>query len=467
MTVVSWIRRSLRDFDNTSIKKASREDDEVVPFYCVDTDYFREEELGYPRVKFWRDSLKSLKERMDEKGKDLVVRKGNPVEKLEKVVEETNANKVVVNQDYTPYFRQLVKRVREQLDVELETVKDVVMFDKKEITTNKGTPYKVFTYFMKKWFEREKRKPERHRDYVVPDLESDRIPSLEELGFYKPEELVWQWNPSRKGGLERLEGFKEKIGFYKERRDQPSIDGTSKISPHLKFGTVSIREVFWEMEDLKREKPEYSDGVKEWQEELAWRDFYFQVLWNWPETVNNAFLEDFRDINWSKNDKLFEKWAKGKTGFPFIDAGMRQLRKTGWMHNRARMAVTSFAAKDLWLDWRKVHDYFSRNFVDAELSSMIGGVQWAYSIGTDAQPYFRIFNPWTQGEKHDPDGDYIRRFVPELEKVPDEYIHRPYEMPVQVQKKSGCEIGVDYPKPMVDHEKRRKKALENFKRMKK
>ena len=466
MTVIAWLRRSLREFDNTSVIRASEESETVIPFYCVDDDYFRETELGYPRVKFWRESLEELKESLEDKGKDLVIRKGKPVEQLKKIVKETDTEKVVVNQDYIPYFRELLEKLREELEVPVETVKDVVMFEKEEITTNKGTPYKVYTYFMKKWFKRDKRKPEEPEDYTVPDLKSDDIPSLEELGFEEPEDFEWKWNPGREGGLERLESFKDDIAFYNEKRDSPAVDGTSRISPHLKFGTVSIREAFWEMEEFKEEEPGAEDGVKTWQEELAWRDFYFQVLWNWPETVDTAFLEDFRELDWKTDKELFKKWKKGKTGYPFIDAGMRQLKRTGWMHNRARMAVTSFAAKDLWLDWRMVHEYFKRTYVDAELSSMIGGIQWAYSIGTDAQPYFRIFNPWTQGEDHDPDGEYIREFVPELEEVPDRYIHRPYKMPEEVQEEAKCIIGKDYPEPMVEHDEAREKALKRFKEAK-
>ncbi len=467
MTVIAWVRRSLREHDNTSIRKASESSEEVVPFYCVDKKYFSEADLGFPRVKFWRDSLVEFKENLEEqKGKKMVLRHGKPVEELKKLVEESGADKIVVNQDYTPYFRDLLRDVRKSLDVKVETVKDIVMFEKEEITTNKGKPYKVYTYFMKKWFKNQKRRPEKVKKYVVPELGSDKIPSLRELGFDKPEKIDWAWNPGRKGGIERLEKFKDKIGFYGEKRDFPSKEGTSKLSPHLKFGTVSIREVFWEMERLREKNPSYDEGVRVWQEELAWRDFYFQVLWNWPETVEKAFIEDFRGINWVDDKEKFKRWAEGKTGFPFIDAGMRELEKTGWMHNRARMAVTSFACKDLWLDWKKVHRFFSRKFVDAELSSMIGGVQWAYSIGTDAQPFFRVFNPWTQGEKYDPDGTYIRKFIPELEEVPDKYIHRPYKMSEETQKSSKCILGDDYPYPIVDHDEKRKESIEKFRKIK-
>lgn len=455
----------MREHDNTALVEASKEHEEVIPFYVVDDDYFDNADLGYPRVKFWRESLLEFREDLRKKGKDLIVRNGDPIEQLKKIVEETDADKIYFNRDYSKYSRERDEKVR-GLDVEVEDFKDLTMFEKKEILTNDRTPYQTYTYYAKKWFKKEKRRPQEVEDYEVPEVESDEVPSLEELGFEEPESFEWIWNPGREGGLKRIEEFKEKILDYDEDRDYAWKDSTSKLSPHLKFGTVSIRECFWEAERIKARNPNKdTSGVKTWQEELAWRDFYFQMLWNHPESQEKALLEQFRSIDWrSKEDaeEDWEAWKNGKTGFPFVDAGMRQLKKTGWMHNRLRMVVTSFACKDLWFDWKDVHQYFSEQFVDAEIASMIGGIQWAYSIGTDAQPYFRVFNPWTQGEKYDPDGEYIRKWVPELSDVPDEYIHRPQEMNQIAQKESNCIIGEDYPRPIIDHDTERKKSVEKF-----
>lgn len=465
MTAVVWIRRSLREYDNTALIEASKEHDEVIPFYVVDEEYFRNAELGYPRVKFWRESLADLKSSLQQKDRDLVVREGNPVEQLEEIVEETGAEKVYFNRDYTPYSRERDQRARE-LNVEVESFKDIVMFEKEEILTNSGTPYKVYTYYSKKWFKRDKPRPQEVEDYRVPDIDSDEIPKVEELGYEKPEDMNWEWEPGREAGKKKLEEFKKRIWNYDDKRDMVAESGTSRLSPHLKFGTVSIREAFWTAERIKARNPDSdTSGIKTWQEELAWRDFYMQMLWNYPETEEKAMQEQFRGIDWDTEEEAPEKWEswkEGRTGYPFVDAGMRQLKKTGWMHNRLRMVVTSFACKDLWLDWREVHDYFSRNFVDAEPASMIGGIQWAYSIGTDAQPYFRVFNPFKQGEDYDPEGEYIRRWVPELREVPDQYIHRPHEMPKTVQHDADCVIGEDYPAPIVEHDERRKEAVERF-----
>ncbi|QKQ97988.1 deoxyribodipyrimidine photo-lyase [Candidatus Nanohaloarchaea archaeon] len=467
MTAIVWIRRSLREHDNTALVEALEEHERVIPFYVVDENYFSNAALGYPRVKFWHDSLEELKDNLaNQEQKDLVIREGSPVDELEKIVEEADADAVYHNKDYSPYARERDEKAAEKLDVPVNSFKDIVMFEEKEILTNSDTPYKVYTYYSKKWFEKEKRRPREVKDYTTPDIESDEIPSLEELGYEKPEDFTWEWKPGREGAKERLEAFKEKIWNYDENRDYAWKDSTSKLSPHLKFGTVSIREVFWEAERLKARNPDAdTSGIKTWQEELAWRDFYMQVLYNWPETVEKPFLEQYEDIEWRSKEEAEEDWKafiNGKTGYPFVDAGMRQLKKTGWMHNRLRMVVTSFACKDLWLDWKDLHEYFKKMFVDAEKASMIGGIQWAYSIGTDAQPYFRVFNPFSQGEDYDPDGEYIRKWVPELSEVPDEDIHRPHEMSEEKQAECGVEIGEDYPKPIVDHGEKREEAIEKF-----
>ena len=469
MTAVTVIRRSLREHDNTALVKASEEHDEVVPLYVVDDSYFEQAELGYPRMKFWHDSLKELKQDLSEKdGRQLVVRRGDPAEEIQKVVEETDADAVYHNRDYRPYSRERDQRVADELEVPVKSFKDIVMFEKEEILTNSGTPYKVYSYYKKKWFKKDKRRPQKVKDYSTPELDSVEIPSISELGFEKPEDMN-VWDGGRENGLQRMKQFKENIREYDQARDYAWKDSTSKLSPHLKFGTVSIREVFWEAERMKEDDSD-SEGIETWQEELAWRDYYMQILWNYPHEVEEPFMEKYRgnEPDWdSKQDApdKWDAWVEGKTGYPFVDAGMRQLKKTGWMHNRLRMVVTNFSCKDLWLEWRDVHDYFSRMFVDAEIASMVGGIQWSYSIGTDAQPYFRVFNPMSQSERYDPDGKYIRKWVPELEDVPDEHIHEPWKMSQSQQEQCDVVIGEDYPEPIVDHDEKRKESVERFEKL--
>lgn len=463
MAAIAWLRRSLRVEDNTALVEAAKEHDRVIPFYVIDEDYFAREQFGYPRVKFWHDSLLELREKLQDRGNDLVVAKGEPIEQLKDIIEHAGTDALYFNRDYSPYARKRDGEA-EELEVEVRSFKDIVMFEKQEITTNSDSPYKVYSYYRDKWFEREKRRPQEVSEFMTPEIESDQIPSVEQLGYEKPEEMEWPWEPGRDFGREKLEDFMDRIGQYDEERDLAAKDSTSRLSPHLKFGTVSIREAFWEAERAKA-RGQDEDGVRVWQEELAWRDFYFQVMHNYPYCVEKPFLEQYESIDWRDENEAREDWeafTNGKTGFPFVDAGMRQLRKEAWMHNRLRMVVTSFAAKNLHLDWKLLHRYFKRMFVDAELSAMIGGIQWAYSIGTDAQPYFRVFNPWTQGETHDPAGDYIREYVPELSEVPDEYIHRPAEMPDEVQEEADCIIGEDYPEPIVDHQEEKEKAVKMF-----
>ncbi|MDY6764144.1 MAG: deoxyribodipyrimidine photo-lyase, partial [Halobacteria archaeon] len=346
----------------------------------------------YPRVKFWHDSLTELKQDLVSQDKTLVIRRGKPVRVLREIVEEVGADTVYYNRDYSPYARKRDKTIEKKVDVDFRTFKDLVLFEKREILTNSGGPYKVYTYYAKKWFDRQKPRTQETESYTVPGVHSRDIPTVGDLGFEKPEGME-VWDGGRKNGRRRLEDFKSLIGEYDESRDYPARDATSGISPHLRFGTVSVREAFWAAEEAKEDQSE--GGVRAWQEQLAWRDFYFQVLWNWPETTHKPFLEQYRSIDW-KTDKTSEEWDKlkrGKTGYPFVDAGMRELKHSGWMHNRLRMVVASFASKDLHIDWKLVHEYFKRSFVDAEVSAMVGGIQWAYSIGTDAQPYFRVFNP--------------------------------------------------------------------------
>lgn len=465
MTAIVWFRRSMRKYDNTALVEASKRHDEIVPLYVVDENYFETADLGYPRVSFWHDSLKELKKRLQEDGKDLVIRKGKPVEELEKLIDRVGADALYYNRDYSPYARNRDQKVEENLECEVKSFKDIVMFEKREILTNKGDPYSVYSYYRDKWFDRDKRRPQEPEEFETPSIDSDDIPSLKQLGFEEPDGMK-VWEGGRENGLERLEAFKDKIWNYEDCRDLPAKDATSKLSPHLKFGTISIREAFWMAERIKARNPNRdTSGIKTWQEELAWRDFYFQMLWNFPHTADEPYLEKYSSIEWKKKEEVPERWKawkNGETGYPFVDAGMRQLKKTGWMHNRLRMVVTSFACKDLWLDWRDVHEYFSKMFVDAETASMIGGIQWAYSIGTDAQPYFRVFNPVSQSKDHDPGGEYIRKHVEELQDVPDQYIHEPWRMPEDIQEESDCIIGEDYPERVVDHDKQREKAIERF-----
>ncbi|XGI83989.1 deoxyribodipyrimidine photo-lyase [Halorutilales archaeon Cl-col2-1] len=455
---VVWIRRSLRRYDNTALVEAARRHDEVVPVYVVDDVLLNSESTRDKRLRFWHDSLSELEDKFDARDDErLVVRRGDPIEEIGDVCDEVEAERVYYNNNYSPYARRNEDRLGE-LEVESEGFKDVVISEKTEITTQKGDPYQVYSYYSDKWFDIEKPEPVSPEGFVTPEVESSELPSLGQIGVSDSDSDSSVFEGGRQAGTKRLEDFVDCIDTYDEERDYPALDSTSKLSPHLKFGTVSVREAFWAAERVREEaegEDKDDDGARVWQEELAWRDFYFQMLWNHPETTEKAFIEKYRSIDWGCEDDDWGAFVEGETGFPFVDAGMRQLKQTGWMHNRPRMVTASFAAKDLRADWRRLHDHLKKHLVDADTPAMVGGIQWAYSVGTDAQPYFRVFNPWTQGEKYDPDGEYIRQWIPELRDV-DDYIHRPYESPKFDE--------IDYPSPILNHDEERKKTVEIFER---
>jgi deoxyribodipyrimidine photo-lyase len=320
----------------------------------------------------------------------------------------------------------------------------------------------VFSPFFDSWAQQDHPDPVEAPAAVTGGLDRD-VPSIDALGF----EGSTAHLPAggHDAARERLDAFLDGPIFdFAEARDVPAADGTSRLSADLKFGTVGIRTVWAATESAIEDAPDDGarESVSEFQRQLAWREFYHHVLAARPDIVSSNYREFSRPIEWRHDAEEIRAWKQGETGYPFVDAGMRQLLAEGWMHNRLRMVVTSFACKDLWLEWRDVHDYFSKMFVDAEISSMIGGIQWAYSIGTDAQPYFRVFNPVTQGERYDEAGEYIREWVPELEEVPDQYIHEPWKMPETVKQDIDFKLGEDYPERIVDHSEQREKAISRF-----
>ena len=263
----------------------------------------------------------------------------------------------------------------------------------------------------------------------------------------------------RKVALQKLNSFTEsgRIEHYKKDRDFPAIDGTSRLSHHIAVGEISIREVYGLAARFD------SSGSETFIKELAWRDFYHQIYANFPQTKNQEFIKKYQNLDWRYDKKDFEKWKHGQTGFPIIDAAMRQLKQTGWMHNRLRMIVASFLVKDLLIDWRWGEEYFAKSLIDYDAASNLGGWQWAASVGTDAQPYFRIFNPALQSKKFDKNGDFIREFLPELAKVPAKYIHQPSQIPPEIMKAIQFKLDKDYPSEMVDHSVQRQLALAMFK----
>jgi len=455
---IHWHRPDLRVADNRGLVA---DGEPTVPVFVFDDSVL--EHASPPRVAFLLDALRSLRDAYRERGSDLVVAHGDPRERLPALAGEHGADLVTWCVDYTGLARERDTSVRQALDdagVERHAVHDAVHHKPGEITTNAGDPYKVFTYFSRKWHDRGKNAPAEPPDAGdLADVSGGPLPTLDGLGFGGPEATVPPAGTDAARDL--LADFcAEDIYRYDDRRDYPADDCTSRLSAHLKYGTIGIREVYAATEEAKERAG--SDGeresVSEYQDQLAWREFYTQVLWDRPDAVTENFKQYENPIDWREDPEGLQAWKDGETGYPIVDAGMRQLRAEAYMHNRLRMIVASFLTKDLLVDWRAGYAWFREKLVDHDTANDNGGWQWAASTGTDAQPYFRVFNPMTQGERYDPDAEYIRRYVPELEGVPAETIHSWNELDAGTRETHAP----DYPAPIVDHSERREQAIAMF-----
>ena len=459
---VFWHRRDLRTTDNIGLAAAA-ETGTVVPVFCFDDVVL--EHASPPRVAFMLDALERLQARYRELGSDLVVRYGDPSAVLPRVAGEFDADRVVWNNDYSGLAEERDQAVRAALDdtgVSHQQFHDAVHHEPGTIRTNAGDPYSVYTYFWKKWRDRDK-------DDIAPEPDSDdlaavaggEVLSLAELGFEEPTATVPE--ASTEAARDRLDSFCEADVFrYDEARDYPAEDATSRLSPHLKFGTIGIREAYERTKAAKADADgaDEREAVAEFQSQLAWREFYAQVLYFNQSVVTENYKDYEHPIEWHDDDQALAAWKRGETGYPIVDAGMRQLREEAYMHNRVRMIVAAFLTKDLLLDWRKGYAHFRERLVDHDTANDNGGWQWAASTGTDAQPYFRIFNPTTQGERYDPDAEYIKQYVPELRDVPPEKIHAWPELDAGER----TELAPGYPGPIVDHSERREDAIAMFER---
>ncbi len=455
-----WHRRDLRAADNAGLASAAAEGP-VVPVFVFDRDVLAH--AGPPRVAFMLDALAALRDCYRERGSDLVVRRGDPREVLPTLANEFDATAVTWGKEVSGLGRERDAAVRRALDdagVAREAVEDALLHEPGSIRTNAGEVYSVFTYFWKKWRDRET--ADSHDVPAPADLvdhpDETALPTLADLGFEKPEAAV----PPAGTDVARdlLDSFlSDDVHEYDDRRDYPADECTSRLSAHLKFGTIGIREVYEAVKAAKESAAGADrESVEEFESQLAWREFYSHVLWDEPGVVTENFKSYEHDVEWREDPDALEAWKDGETGYPIVDAGMRQLRREAYMHNRVRMIVASFLTKDLMIDWREGYDWFRQKLVDHDTANDNGGWQWAASTGTDAQPYFRIFNPMTQGERYDPDAEYIREYVPELEGVPADAIHSWHELDAGRREM----LAPDYPAPVVDHSERREAAIAMF-----
>ncbi|ESP88249.1 cryptochrome/photolyase family protein [Candidatus Halobonum tyrrellensis] len=459
-----WHRRDLRVADNRGLAAAARDDggDTVLAVFVFDDAVL--EYAAPPRVRYMLDALSALRERYRERGSDLLTVRGDPSAELPALADEYDADRVYWNEDYSGLARERDRAVEGALTramVDVRTVHDAVHHEPGAITTTDGDPYRVYSYFWKKWRDREKRDPvDPPAADALADVTGDDLPSIGDLGFEDPDADVQ--SAGTEAARERLDAFCDgPIHEYEAARDYPARENTSRLSADLKWGTVGVREVYEATVDAREGRTGDADeSVETFRSQLAWREFYAQVLWDEPSVAAENYKSYANPIEWRDAPDDLRAWKEGETGYPIVDAGMRQLREEAFVHNRLRMIVASFLTKDLRIDWREGYAHFREHLADHDTANDTGGWQWAASTGTDAQPYFRIFNPVTQGEKYDPDAEYIREYVPELADVPADRVHEWTEL-TDGERRETCEA---YPHPVVDHGEAREAALAMFER---
>jgi deoxyribodipyrimidine photo-lyase len=422
---IFWFRRDLRLEDNKGLNEALKSDETVLPIFIFDSYILNQLEKDDARVSFIHDLLSKINNTLQENGKSLAIFYGEPIDVIKKLISENKIKNLYANRDYEPYARQRDKAIYELLQaqtIEFKSFKDQVIFEKNEVTKDDGLPYVVFTPFSRKWKENFKKivlksyDSENHLDQIA----THKYPflSLSDVGFEQSSIKVTPYNVS-----ENL------IQNYEATRNFPAMNKTSYLGAYLRFGAVSIRKIVSKAIQEKNET---------FLNELIWREFFMQILWHYPHTSTKSFRPKYDGIQWNNNELEFQKWCEGKTGYPFVDAGMRELNTTGHMHNRVRMIVASFLCKHLLIDWRWGETYFAQKLLDYEQASNVGNWQWAAGSGVDAAPYFRIFNPTEQIKKFDKDLIYIKKWIPELNEH-------------------------TYPEPIVDHKFARERCLRVFK----
>jgi len=422
---IFWFRRDLRLEDNMGLFEALTSDEAVLPIFIFDFEILNQLSKDDARVTFIHDLLSKINNELLNGGKSLAIFYGEPLAIIEKLISENNVKILFANRDYEPYARQRDKKIYELLksrNIEFKSYKDQVIFEKSEVTKDDGLPYVVFTPYSRKWKENFKKNQiqfSTSEDYL-DNISAHNYPflSLEEIGFKRSSIIVLPFDVST-----------NLIQNYEATRNFPAVNKTSYLGAYLRFGAVSIRKIVAKAVQEKNET---------FLNELIWREFFMQILWHYPHTKNSSFRPKYDSIQWNNNEQEFEKWCDGKTGYPFVDAGMRELNATGHMHNRVRMIVASFLCKHLLIDWRWGETYFAQKLLDYEQASNVGNWQWAAGCGVDAAPYFRIFNPTEQIKKFDKDLVYIKKWIPELNEL-------------------------SYPEPIVDHKFARERCLRVYK----
>ena len=459
MRSLHWFRNDLRIRDNPALAESARAGGGVLAAFIVDPKLMSTSAGETPRHQLLRALIQSLQTELENRGVTLVVKAGQPAQVIPTICREYEIDQVTWTEDYSPYAMNRDERLAGLLKdqgIRVRTHKSRVVFDYREILTKDGRPFSVYTPYWKRWYARlEEQTPTAEpipRFRGLPSRPGTKTPTALAAA---PSSIVELPASNEKAAARRLDRFLDRsVGNYALDRDRPDLDGTSRLSPALRFGLLSPRQCVLRALEAVKDDPSRQKGATKWINEIAWREFYSAILATHPSAVDCSIQPAYRNMEWNDDPNGLKAWREGMTGYPIVDAGMRQLSSTGWMHNRVRMIVASFLVKDLLIDWRIGERHFFDHLLDGDPASNNGGWQWAASTGHDAAPYFRIFNPTRQGERFDPDGHYVRRWVPELEGLAGAAAHRPWETPLM---KGG------YPEPIVDHAERRGLALERYK----
>lgn len=459
---VMWFRRDLRVRDLPALAAAARHE-RCVPVFVFDDRLMERGRFPSPiRTQFMLDCLAELSEALKERGGKLVVRRGRPEDVLAELCDEVGARHLYYTMDVSPWARRRDKRMREALEDTLEVHPmpgACVVDDPSAIRTGQGKPYTVFSPFARNWNGVARRAVvNAPREVRTPaNVKAGDLPSLADLGLEEPPSRG-TFTPGEEAARKALDAFlRSGLGSYSDTRNTPS-GGSSRLSPYLRWGCISPLVID------QRVREHGGSGTSDFLDEVAWRDFYAGILLHFPHVTRQEFQERYRGtLDWGDPEEHLAEWVDGRTGFPLVDAGMRQLAHEGWMHNRVRMVVGSFLTKDLHLDWREGEAVFMERLLDGDMAANNGGWQWIASTGADPKPYFqRMFNPMTQQEKFDPQGDYVKKWCPELARVPPKKLSKPWTMSDEEQARAGCVIGKDYPAPIVDHAEERRRAVERY-----
>lgn len=473
--IVVLLHRILRVDDHPALAKAAEAGAPVIPLFVLDD---RPDRWPIGGAKRWwlHHTLSALARELAALGAPLVLRRGDTEEVVGNVVDEADAEAVHVSRDYEPWapaLEQALKTLASDRDVELRRFAGRLLVDPDQIRTKAGDIYKVYTPFWRAVMEQGARTPVDAPERLIPPETPVDSDTLADWGLL-PTAPDWAsgfvpvWTPGAAGAHERFEAFvRDGLDTYDEMRNRPDKPGTSRLSPHFQFGEISPARCWYQVLPLLDRSGEVGKSAETFLKELVWREFSYHLLFHFPTLPVAAFKTQFEEFPWREDGDALKAWQKGQTGYPIVDAGMRELWATGWMHNRVRMIVGSFLTKNLLLPWQHGEAWFWDCLVDADLASNAASWQWVSGSGADAAPYFRIFNPVTQSERYDPEGDYIRMWVPELRGLPAKHIHAPWQAPDGILERAGITLGTTYPEPLVDHKATRERALEAYDTIKK